>query len=161
MCTVAFRVSKRLCACARIHAICPIMPSGRRAKPKRVCALPAGFTQSPSHLCSEHRDIQARNGHSERTLLNYFETREQQTTSVTRRNRAMRYARTAARQAGVSYETTLMRYETHYNHVVTTHGATIIVIESILLRVLQSSYGRGRCRQVFASYFHKALLTRP
>ena len=59
MCTVAFRVSERLCACARIHAICQIMPSGRRAKPQQVCALRAGFTQCPSHLRSEHRGIQA------------------------------------------------------------------------------------------------------
>ena len=71
--------------------------------------------------------------------------------SVTRRSRAVRYVRSAACQAGVSFETSLMRYETHYNHVVRTHGATIIVIDSFLLGVLQSNYGRCHCRQVFAS----------
>ena len=63
----------------------------------------------------------------------------------------MRYARSAARQARVPFETSLMRYETQYNHVVPTHGDIIIVIDSILLRVSRSNYGRSRCRQVFAS----------
>ena len=68
----------------------------------------------------------------------------------------MRYVRSAARKGKVSFETSLLRYAPQYNHVVTEHRATSIVLDSIVLHALQSNYGRCHCRQVLPllSQFH-------
>ena len=75
---------------------------------------------------------------------------------MTTRSRAMRYVRSAARKGMVSSQTSLLRYAPQYNHVVTEHRATSIVLDSIVLHALQSNDGRCHCRQVLPllSEFH-------